>query len=92
MIDARPYFDSYILRYSSPRELADVLTYTHLCGERCLGRVLRLQMLLLLALAIAACTPHLIVRPDSGPPVPRSAPLAAPTRSLMPTITPDVRS
>lgn len=45
---ARPYFDDYTLRHSRPRELAEVLAYTHIHGEHCLGRVLRFRAALLI--------------------------------------------
>jgi hypothetical protein len=65
--DARPCFDAYTLRYSTPRELAEVLAYTHIGGEQCLGRVLRLRAVLLCALLLTACTFHVVVKP---PPLP----------------------
>lgn len=52
---------------------------------------MKLLALALLILIIAACTPHLIVKPPPGPTImPFIAP--APTRSLLPTITPDPRT
>ena len=41
MIDARLYFDRYLVSHSTPTELVEVLRYTYVFGSRCLGRVLR---------------------------------------------------
>lgn len=39
-IDARYFFDCYLVRYSSWREIAEVLQYTHVWDERCIGRIM----------------------------------------------------
>ena len=40
-VDARVYFDHYLLRHSTLREVIEVLQYTHVLGTRCLGQLLR---------------------------------------------------
>jgi len=39
-LDARYFFDSYLVRYSSWREIVEVLQYTHVWNERCIGRIM----------------------------------------------------
>lgn len=39
-IDARHFFDCYLVRYSTWAEIVEVLGYSHIFGERCLGRIL----------------------------------------------------
>ena len=40
MIDARAYFDRYIVKHASWQEIVEVLRYTDLFSERCIGRIL----------------------------------------------------
>ena len=52
---------------------------------------MKLITLALILLAFAACTPHLVIDPNAGPPVPRMRPHLAPTvvdAPLLPTVTP----
>lgn len=41
MRDARYYFDCYLVENSTLAEIIEVLQYTFVFGERCIGRVIK---------------------------------------------------